>query len=318
MSVRPAHRNPFVLGKLKRWLALAALLAAGAIPEGRAQPAATGPAATPAATPTPAPEPSPRDALPFTKADFEGLNPALPTLFIAGDSTAATGNPTHRGWGAVLIDYFDPAKINVVNRGVGGATFPSYYQRFWPAIVAAIKPGDFVVIELGHNTGHLAGLGEETQQRAARGGRRGAAAASAPTTETIHTFGWYIRTFAADVKAKGATPIICTITIRNSWKDGKIVRGKGELVPWATQEAAADHLLFIDHHNIGGDRFDALGQEAVAKFFPADYLHTGTEGAIVNAETFIAGLKTLTGVQPVLDALNDKGKAIAAYQPQSK
>ena len=38
------------------------------------------------------------------------------------------------------------------------------------------------------------------------------------TTETVHTYGWYIRKYIADTRAKGATPILLTLTIRNIWK----------------------------------------------------------------------------------------------------
>src|SRR5437870_295582 len=49
------------------------------------------------------------------------LNPALPTIFIAGDSTAARGQgERQQGWGVPFADYFDPAKVNVANRARGG------------------------------------------------------------------------------------------------------------------------------------------------------------------------------------------------------
>ena len=48
------------------------------------------------------------------------------------------------------------------------------------------------------------------------------------------------------------------------------------------------------------------------KYHPVDHTHTSTEGAIVNAETFIAGLKAVPDMA-LVNYLNDKGKAIAAY-----
>ena len=44
------------------------------------------------------------------------LNPALPTLWIAGDSTAANGNPDATGWGKPLAGFFDLTTVNVANR----------------------------------------------------------------------------------------------------------------------------------------------------------------------------------------------------------
>src|SRR3954454_15971429 len=57
---------------------------------------------------------SPREQVPFTNGDLNAINSSLPTLFICGDSTAARNNDAdHRGWGAVLVDYFDTSKINL-------------------------------------------------------------------------------------------------------------------------------------------------------------------------------------------------------------
>jgi hypothetical protein len=49
------------------------------------------------------------------------LNPDLPALFIAGDSTAARNNEIPiQGWGEPFAGCFDPAKIRIANRAVGG------------------------------------------------------------------------------------------------------------------------------------------------------------------------------------------------------
>lgn len=252
----------------------------------------------------------PRDQLPFTNSSLTNINPALPTLFIAGDSTAATGSPVARGWGAVLVDYFDTTKVNLVNQAQGGARFNTYIPTRWPAIVEAIKPGDFVVIEFGHNNGPLPGIGDETQEVVNRRG-------GPPTV--MQTHGWYLKKMISDVRGKGGIPIASTITLRNRWAEGKVERlkeqvvGQGGMSDWTRQVAANEKVLLVDHSHIIGDAYDKLGEEAVAKFFaPTDYLHTNTAGAIVNCETFIAGLKALPTL-PLLDYLNEKGRSIPAH-----
>jgi hypothetical protein len=254
-----------------------------------------------------------RDDAPFTIDRIGELNPALPTLFIAGDSTAATGNAVTRGWGAVLVDYFDTSKVNLVNRGIGGARFNTY-QGTWDQLLAAVKPGDFVVIQFGHNSGPLPGLGEETQEVPGRGG--GSAAVT-------HTHGWYVRKFVADVREKKGIPIVMTLTLRDLWKDGKVERlkeqvpGQGGMSDWSRQVAAAEKALLVDHSNIIGDIYDKLGPDEADKLFGDHYLHTNTAGAIVNCEAFIAGLKAIPDM-PLVNCLNEKGKAIAAYMPAAK
>ncbi len=100
------------------------------------------------------------------KADEQRLgltgpaNPALPSLFLVGDSTVRNGHGTGSdglwGWGAPIADLFDPAKINVVNRAIGGLSSHSYISAgHWESTLAMVKPGDFVLIQFGHNDGGL-------------------------------------------------------------------------------------------------------------------------------------------------------------------
>jgi hypothetical protein len=158
-------------------------------------------------------------------------NPDLPTLFLIGDSTVRNGRGDGSngqwGWGEPLVEYFDPAKINVVNRAVGGLSSRTYLtQGHWDRVLAMLKPGDFVMMQFGHNgsgpvddparaRGTLRGTGEETRE------------IDNPITkrhEVVHSYGWYLRKFIADAKARGATPIVCSPIPRKIWKDGKIAR----------------------------------------------------------------------------------------------
>jgi lysophospholipase L1-like esterase len=259
----------------------------------------------------------PRDREPFTNSSLENINPNLPTLFIAGDSTAATGSPVARGWGALLVDYFDTSKINLVNYAQGGARFNSYMPTRWPQLLEKIKPGDYVVIEFGHNSGPLPGIGDETQEQPGRNG-------GAPTT--LHTHGWYVRKFINDVRDKKGIPIVSTLTLRKRWlPDGKIERlkeqqpGQGAMSDWSRQVAANEKALLVDHSNIIGDIYDRIGADAVKKLFAteAEYLHPNTTGAIINCEAFIAGLKAMPD-QTLTQYLNDRGKAIEPYKPAAQ
>jgi len=256
---------------------------------------------------------SPRDAGPWTPTKFDAIKPDLPTLFIASDSTAATGGPTTRGWGAVLIDYFDVSRLNIINRALGGRSFRTFTSEGrWDEIVEHLKPGDFVIIEFGHNDGggarnprgrgDVPGIGDETETVERRDG----------TNEVVHTFGWYARKYIRDARAKGATPIVSTTTVRNIWRDGHVERGMGRMLEWASQVAEQEDALLLDHSNIAADVYEELGAEATAKLHPQDHTHTSTEGAVVNAETLIAGLKTLEG-EPLVEFLNERGRAIMPH-----
>lgn len=299
-------------------LALALAGFARAQEKSAATPAATAPKAAKGPR-IPAPQSvSPRDAEPWTPGDFKSVNPALPTLIIAGDSTADKGpDAWHRGWAAPLVDYFDLAKINVVNRARGGRSFRSFVREgLWDQVVAALKPGDIVMIQMGHNDGgdvksalgraDLPGHGDATETVTRADG----------TSEIVHTFGWYARKWVADVRAKGATPVIMSQTVYNRWTDGKYPRRVGNIYNWMKEVAESEKVVFLDHTNLIADRYEQLGEEGVKPFFAADPLHTTTFGAIVNAELFVGGVKAMK-LEPLVGALNEKGRAIETRKPST-
>src|ERR1700745_4251156 len=47
-------------------------------------------------------------------------NPKLPTLFVAGDSTANNNANGGLGWGDPFVSFFDTSKLNVLNRARAG------------------------------------------------------------------------------------------------------------------------------------------------------------------------------------------------------
>lgn len=100
---------------------------------------------------------------------------SLPTLWIADDSTLKSNAPM-RGWAQDLGTFFDPKKINVVNRAIGSRSSRTFFNEGkWKAIEGALKPGDFVIIQFGHNdVGPLdeRGRRRRAHQRAGLDGQR--------------------------------------------------------------------------------------------------------------------------------------------------
>src|SRR4051812_11106904 len=67
-----------------------------------------------------------------------------PTLFIVGDSTVKNGTKGQQGWGERIGEQFDAARINVVNRAIGGRSSRTFItEGRWDEVVNAGKPGDF-------------------------------------------------------------------------------------------------------------------------------------------------------------------------------
>jgi rhamnogalacturonan acetylesterase len=233
------------------------------------------------------------------------LNPALPTIFIVGDSTAR--NKADLGWGDHFAHYFDLTKVNVANRAIAGRSARSYMNEgAWDKVLAEMKAGDYVLLQWGHNDGG-GPLGPNFK---ARGEGKGIGEESAEipvtmsyttgplagkTTETVHTYGWYNLKYIADARAKGATPHLLTVTVRNIWPvgpDGKphIERDMGYR-DYDFQIAAAEHVPLIDMATIAADKFEMLGVQTTALLFPIDHTHTSPVGAEMNAASVVTALK---------------------------
>jgi lysophospholipase L1-like esterase len=250
------------------------------------------------------------------RADDAATKP-LPKLYLIGDSTVKNGTAGQVGWGDPIAAFFDPAKVTVVNRARGGRSSRTYLtEGLWDAVAAELKPGDFVLMQFGHNDGgpmdsgraraSIKGNGDETKEVTIQ---------ETGKKETVLSYGAYLRRYIADAKAKGATPIVLSPVPRNIFKDGKVGRSNGDYGGWAAEAARQGGAAFIDLNGIIADRYDALGVEKVAPLFAGtDHTHTAAAGAELNAECVVAGIKGLPG-SPLTSYLSDKGKAVAACAP---
>ncbi|RAW01126.1 rhamnogalacturonan acetylesterase [Pseudochryseolinea flava] len=225
-----------------------------------------------------------------------------PSIFLVGDSTVKNGSGKGEkglwGWGDFLHEQFDTMKVHIENHARGGRSSRTYQtEGLWDNVLARVKPGDFVIMQFGHNDagpindtlrarGSIRGVGEETEEIDNLITKK---------HEVVHSYGWYMRKYIRDTKAKGATPIVCSLVARNVWKDGKVVRAQDSYAGWAQQIAQAEDALYIDLNDLVASRYETLGPEEVkTKLFLEDHTHTTAEGAKINASLVaqgIAGLK---------------------------
>ena len=150
-----------------------------------------------------------------------------------------------------------------------------------------------------------------------------------------------LRAYVAEIRALGATPVICSPVIRKRWEaDGlKVQRAGADFAAWAAEVARQAGAAFIDLNEWGAQRYEALGRETVEKLFPADTpqetVHTNWLGAAVNDDgrvmfgtTLFRGMTafrpaitnwrtTEPDVDLVADVVRELGPSVAARMERS-
>jgi lysophospholipase L1-like esterase len=224
-------------------------------------------------------------ALPVTAA-------SVPTIYTIGDSTVANYSSSlypRSGWGQVLRHFFDPARVAVVNRAVGGSSSKSYYDRYWASVRSLLKPGDYVTIGFGINDMYSdAGY----------------------HTDPFTSFKAYLTRYVNEVKAAGAHPIIVATQPRNTWSGSRVYPAYGNYPVASRQLAAELGVPLIDLDRNGVALMESLGQSystnyLFAYFLPgewanfpngyADGVHFQEMGAIELARMVVAGIRNLSG-----------------------
>ncbi|MGL1957257.1 MAG: rhamnogalacturonan acetylesterase [Colwellia sp.] len=235
------------------------------------------------------------------------------TIFIAGDSTAATYNKEdQQGWAGVLGQYFS-SSVTIDNRARGGRSSRTFIREgLWQKLIDDVQAGDIVFIQFGHNDaglinddkrarGSLASIDFADKENSSNSININQITIDNLQTnqaETVYSFGHYIRQMVNDVRAKQATPILLSLTARNVWHGDRIERGSGQYGYWSYQLAWQLNTSFIDVTNPVADLLEAMGKVKTALLYPKDHTHFNPEGAHLHAKTIVAGLK---GLRPTVD-----------------
>ncbi len=220
----------------------------------------------------------------------------MPTLFIIGDSTVNNSTKGLLGWGTPIAEFFDTQRLGIQNRARGGRSSRTFWtEGLWGQAAAALKPGDFVLMQFGHNDGgplnagraraSLKGNGDETQEVVLE---------ATGHKEVVHAYGWYLRQFIAETKAKGATPIVLSPVPRNIWQESEVARAANDYGKWAAESARAAGAFFVDLNELVARRYEASGAEQVkARYFLEAHTHTTPAGARLNAAAVVMGIRDL-------------------------
>ncbi len=226
--------------------------------------------------------------------------PGCPVVFTIGDSTVKNeddGEDSMWGWGSVIGEMFDPARITVENHAMAGRSARTFLDEGrWDKIYNALQPGDFVIMQFGHNDAGAINTGKARAELPGAG-NDSKVYKMEPTGQyqVIYPFGWYIRKFVMDAHEKGATAIVLSHTPRNMFDNGKISRNTDSFGAWSKQAAAQSGAYYIDLNKITGDKLEKIawndGLGKVAEYFKKDHTHSSLKGARLNAESIAEGLQ---------------------------
>jgi lysophospholipase L1-like esterase len=223
-----------------------------------------------------------------------------PTLFIIGDSTVRNNTAGQAGWGDPMRALFDAEKIQVENHAIGGRSSRTFLtEGRWQIILDRLKPGDFVLMQFGHNDGgpfdtgraraSIKGIGPETKDFVIE---------ATGKTETVMSFGGYMRKYVEEAKAKGATPIVVSLIPRNIWENGKMMRNDKDYALWAAEVAAQTGVGYVNFNELLATEYEKMGQEKSKEYYSvSDHTHTGETGASFHARILARELRTLSSVK---------------------
>ncbi|MFI8324220.1 rhamnogalacturonan acetylesterase [Streptomyces sp. NPDC085529] len=210
-----------------------------------------------------------RPAAARTEESAEGASSRGRTLYVAGDSTAAqkyADAAPETGWGMAL-PFFLHRPLTVANHAVNGRSTKSFLDegRLEP-IAAALRPGDLLLVQFGHND-----------------------AKSTDPTRYAAPWGAYqdnLRVFVETARARGAQPVIATSVERRRFDaDGTARRSLGDYPAAARAVAAASGVPLLDIEALSLELWQRLGPEATKTYFnwtaaEQDNTHFNPPGAI--------------------------------------
>lgn len=178
--------------------------------------------------------------------------PTSLTIFMAGDSTMANkplipAQP-ERGWGQLLALNFKPG-VRVENFAKNGRSSKSFRDEgLWQQILDRVKPGDYVIIQFGHN--------DEKREDPKR------------YTEPFGSFKKNLEQSVREVRERKGNPVLATPIARRSFDaEGKLRDTHGEYPAAIRQVAAEQKVPLLELTRKSMELIQELGPERSKKMF---------------------------------------------------
>ena len=246
------------------------------------------------------------------------------TVFMIGDSTLANKpldkENQERGWGQMLPIYLEGA-IKVDNHAVNGRSSKSFIDEGrWEKVREQIRPGDYVIIQFGHN--------DEK--------------AKSPDRYTVpgSTFDANLKKFVNETREKGGTPILMNSIVRRNfpangiaaaqtddrqktWKKGlenypaegdTLVDTHGDYRIAPKNVAEEMGVVFVDMNTLTHELVQGLGKDSSKDLFmwmPVGKYEFAPNGRIDNTHLNVYGGIVVSRL--AVNALAEKVPALKPY-----
>lgn len=211
----------------------------------------------------------------------EKMNKKSIDVYLAGDSTVQTydeKSTPQAGWGQSIGDYFSE-RIRIYNHAIGGRSSKTFItEGRLDDIMADIDPGDYLLIQMGHN--------DSTKIRPER------------YTEPYEDYKTNLKSYVSRAREKNATPILITPVGRLHYVDGEFLADFGDYCNAMKEVASEDNVHLIDLMTRSISYFESIGYENAKQLFmvsvnETDCTHFTQKGADEMAQLVCKGIQDL-------------------------
>jgi len=176
---------------------------------------------------------------------FTLKQPLKNKVYLIGDSTVCD-QPIDRypvtGWGTPFANYFDKT-ITVDNRARGGRSSRTFLEENrWQPIVDSLKPGDFVLMQFGHNDE------AKEPEYAAR-------------YTSVPDYKKNLTKFINETRSKQAFPILVTPVSRRVFKGGQAQETHAEYTAAVFEVGKQLNVPVIDLDKKSRELYQQMGEE---------------------------------------------------------
>ena len=222
-----------------------------------------------------------RQAVQYIKIERDTV---APTVFLCGNSTVVDqDDEPWASWGQMITRWFTDSVCfcNLAESGETASTFIGAGRL--KKGLSMMKPGDFIIMEFGHN--------DQKQKFAGAG--------------AYYNFATALKTFVDEARQRGAQPIFVTPTQRRMFDNEGHIRESHADYPEAMKWVAErEHCPLIDLHEMTRTLFETMGEEGSKRAFVhypagsypgqdkpfADNTHFNPYGAYQIAKCVVEGL----------------------------